>query len=911
MSRAAPSHTQKTQSFNVCRLLSVFLLTAANALAANAASTAAAPGAALVQRDFAARSDRFIQLPAATPGTAPSFHAMVQGRSYAFGSQAIEVRVANQMLRYSFVGGAAVAPDGGVSSPTLYHWLVGPPSTWRTGLHSHSRLRYAQVWPGVDAVFNGVANGLKYHYELQNGVDPSVVKMQIDGADAVQVAADGSLSVRVGQTLLHDAAPTSTQTVGGQVQSVATRYTVTQVATQSWMIGFAFTGLQAGAPLVIDPAWTGASGLVGGNAADQVYAVARDASGNVYACGVTSSNNLPALGAVSGIGTSGTSNNGGDDAFVVRFNANGVPQSVTYLGGNGNESCNGIVVDGSGNMAIAGGTTSTNFPLKSGSSGADPQGRFNTSVAKTRTDRDAFVTALVPAGNALIYSGLIGGSEDDQANAIAVDGSGRIYVTGYSACTTAGGSSCSSSTPFPAVVGPRVTHAVYSGAGRGLDAFVARVNATGSGLDYAGFIGGDGSYEMGMAIQVDASNNAYVAGFTDSGSGLDNPGGFRTSINSRSASPPDPADGFVAKVAADGSALSQFTLLTGTAPTGVAGSGSGGDRALALALDSSGNVVVGGETDSANFPANDAGTQQAAAPQANKGAGMNGFVVGLTSDLQQINGATYVGGSGYTSVEALAADGLVAFAAGTTSAGTGFSTVAQTGLSNAAPGRQDGFLVKLNSRGFTSYTYAGYLGTSANDAVHALSAVPLNGQTTLSVGGMTTASGSTGWANPNSAALAGSSGDANGIVLRIDPFGPPNALAVQGGAGQSTLVSTSFATPLSVRVTDAESLAVSNVVVTFQGPATGASLQQTSYTATTDSNGVATVTVAANAVGGGYNVTASIASLQTPIALTNVPLTSQTITFTSTAPANAVYNGSAYTVTATGGGLRQSCYFHH
>jgi hypothetical protein len=293
------------------------------------------------------------------------------------------------------------------------------------------------------------------------------------------------------------------------------------------------------------------SGFLGGSDYDEGLGIAVDSSGNAYVTGVTFSSDFPAV-----VGPD-TSYNGNCDAFVAKVNPSGMALIYSgFLGGSGDDYGYGIAVDSSGNAYVTGMTQSSNFPTTPGA--------FNTSL---NGYSDAFMVKLNPSGTALVYSGFLGGSGDDYGYGIAVDSSGNAYVTGMTA-----------SSDFPAVVGPDTS---FNG---GKDAFVAKVNPSGTALVYAGFLGGL-DWDSGYGIAVDSSGNAYVTGYTFSS---DFPAvvGPDTSYNGN-------CDAFVAKVNPVGTALVYSGFLGGSYP----------DWGLDIAVDYSGNAYVTGVTASSNFPA--------------------------------------------------------------------------------------------------------------------------------------------------------------------------------------------------------------------------------------------------------------------------------------------------------------------
>jgi hypothetical protein len=843
----------------MCRLL-------ASLAAAVSATVAAAGPQPLAQRELSDRDSRFIEIPSGQAN--PGFRAVAPGKRIAFDESGVQMRLqaaalagnarASATLNYAFDQGARVAPEGLKRSPTVIHWFVGEKSGWLTNLKSYSAISYRGVWPGVDAVFAGDAGGFKYQFEAAPGAKIEAIALVVTGADDVRVNASGALEWTIGLERLVDEAPLAFQPGAAGHDVVPAAYRVERLGANSWRVGFAVADHDRSRALIIDPAWTAFSGLVGGNAADQVYAVARDASGNTFACGITASSDLVSI-------PTGSTPKGGEDAFVAKFDSAGVPQFVAYIGGSGYDVCTGVALDATLRIYLAGGTTSLNFPAV----GADASARFRRTKA---ADRDAFVMRLAPDGATIQYSGFIGGSQDDQANAIAVDSANRAYVTGYSTCTTVTTPGCATAgTAFPAFGGPSTSHGGDTLDGFGLDAFVARVDANGGTLEYAGFIGGNGGIEAGYGIAVGSDFSAYVVGETDSSAGLPSQAGtFRTSINAR---PADPGDGFVAKVAPNGASLSYFTLLTG----GSAGT----DRALAVAVESDNSLIVAGETDSALFPANTAGARVGTGQQATNAGNMDGFVLRLDATAANVTAATYIGGTGFDSATGVASDGTRLFVGGLATPGTLFPTVGTSGLATTRPGLQDGFLASIVRASPGAFAYSGFLGTAANEAIHALTASSDGVTTRLAIGGATTTAGSSGLTNPNTVALSGSAGATNGLVLRIDPFGPPASLLVQSGTPQSATINTAFAVALSLLVKDMDGLPVAGATVTFSAAPVGGATATfaPSATVTTNASGIASVTATANgSAGGPYTVTAQVNLLSALFSLTNTKI-AQSITF--------------------------------
>ncbi len=166
---------------------------------------------------------------------------------------------------------------------------------------------------------------------------------------------------------------------------------------------------------MIDPSVSYATYL-GGTAEDDGYAVAVDASGNAYVTGQTKSTDFPSAKPLQ------ASNGGGFDAFVTELSPTGTLLYSTYIGGSADDSGNAIAVDGAGDVFIAGGTGSSNFPTQG------PLQSFQGVV-------DAYVLELNPTGSALTYSTFLGGTGSDVATGLAIDADGSAYIVGSTTST--------------------------------------------------------------------------------------------------------------------------------------------------------------------------------------------------------------------------------------------------------------------------------------------------------------------------------------------------------------------------------------------------------------------------------------------------------------------------------------------
>src|SRR5215204_4399649 len=426
------------------------------------------------------------------------------------------------------------------------------PAKWQKGLPTHGELLYGGLWPGIDMAVRGEGGNLKYEFHLKPGSSVEDVRLAYRGADGLKVGAGGELLVQTSQGVLKDAAPVSYQLIGGERVPVESRYRLTGDGGYGFWVG----AYDPSYPLVIDPGLDYSTFLGEGHIDAGLGIAVRD--GNAYVTGFTSTVNYPTTP-----GAYDRTYNSSTDAFVTKLNASGSALVYsTFLGGTNHDEGLGIAVDGTDRVYVTGVTRSVDYPTTSSALDTTKNG-FS----------DAFVTKLNASGSALAYSTFLGGTSDDAGRGIAVR-EGRAYVTGQT-----------TSADYPTTPGAfDTTHNGNS------DAFVTKLNASGSGLVYSTFLGGT-SYEIGAGIAVQ-DGMAYVTGQTESADFPTTTGAFDTTHNGFS-------DAFVTKLNASGSELTYSTFLGGT--SGDVGLGTSGEVGLGIAVRE-GRAYVTGQTTSADYP---------------------------------------------------------------------------------------------------------------------------------------------------------------------------------------------------------------------------------------------------------------------------------------------------------------------
>ena len=426
-----------------------------------------------------------------------------------------------EQFSVNFEGANLVAPTGTDQATTTFNYLVGDQSQWHTNVPTYQQVAYDGLYAGIDLVTWGQRDSLKYEFHVAPGADYQQIRIHYDGIEGLSVDAQGVLHVQTALGELTDEAPVIYQVIGGQQVAVAGQFKLLDADTYTFTVTGSYDPTRE---LVIDPnlAW---STYLGGNGNDWGKGIAVDAAGNAYVTGQTESGNFPTTA-----GAFDTTYNGDCDAFVAKLNASGSGLVYsTYLGGGNSDTGLGIAVDAAGNVYVTGETESGNFPTTAGA--------FDT----TDSGGDAFVAKLNASGSGLVYSTYLGGSGRNLGYGIAVDAAGNAYVTGWTDCSD-----------FPTTAGAFDT--TYSGSR--YNAFVAKLNASGSGLVYSTYLGGSGR-DQGLSIAVDAAGNAYVTGQTESSDFPTTAGAFDTTYQGGD-------DAFVAKLNASGSGLVYSTYLGGS-----------------------------------------------------------------------------------------------------------------------------------------------------------------------------------------------------------------------------------------------------------------------------------------------------------------------------------------------------------
>jgi uncharacterized protein (TIGR03437 family) len=448
-------------------------------------------------------------------------------------------------VKMKMVGGRVNAQTEGVDklASTSNYFIGNKPAEWRTAVPHYGRVRYKNVYPGIDVVYYSTDRRLEYDFVLAPGADPGRIELAYEGADRMRVEGNGDLVLEVNGRSIRQIRPRIFQVVNGQQQEIAGSYRL----RDGNRVEFALARYDRNRELVIDPVLQ-YSTYLGLEGYDAGVAVATDQNGDILITGVTNSTRFPTS-------QKAQQNPGGDsDAFIAKFSAAGQLVWMSYLGGFKNEIGRNIAVDQTGAAYVVGYTESDNFPIKNG-----PYQQFGGVF-------DAFVAKISPDGQQFLFSTYIGGSDYDDAFGIALDADNNAYVTGQTV-----------SFDFP------VRSAFQTGpAGGGGDVFVTKLATTRSNVFYSTYVGGNG-VDGGTGIAIDTAGNAYVTGGTTSS--------IFPVMSPIQGTMRGVQDAFLFKLNPTGNSLAYSTFL----------GGAGEDAGFRVAVDAQGSPYLYGYTKSTDF----------------------------------------------------------------------------------------------------------------------------------------------------------------------------------------------------------------------------------------------------------------------------------------------------------------------
>jgi hypothetical protein len=642
------------------------------------------------------------------------------------------------VVRMNLAGANTQAATAGVDRlPGKTNYFIGNnPALWHRNIPQFARVRYAQVYPGVDLMYYGNQGRLEYDFLVAPGADPQRIALHFEGASGVRLDEKGDLVLTTREGPVQFQSPRVYQTVAGKRRSIPARYELQGPEQVAFSLG-AYDRSQA---LVIDPVlsfstYLGGSGSEGcsaitGTVTAGCPAIALDSGSNIYVAGPTTSTDFPIPSGGTEPTLTGTAN-----VFVTKFaNSGTVLSYTTYIGGSGTDTTAGLAVDSGFDAFVAGTTTSTDFPNVNG-----------LTVSSLSPGKHAFVAEVKPDGSGLAYSTYLAGSGTETASGLALNAKGQAFVTGVT-----------TSPDYPVTLGSFQTTPKAT-----TQFFLSEIDSTlpgASSLVYSTYFGGgypSNGQAVGGGVAVDTTGNVYITGGTNfqhlgcavnSPTCLDFPliNSYQGCLDSAPGVLNCPTnvtamDAFVAEInplAQPGNQLIYSTYL----------GGSGDDIGYGVSVDSSLSAYVTGSTNSTDFgfvPLSGSGVFQPCldAPS-NPGTCPTGvtatdaFVAKIgapcmgtdcTSTSVTFAYFSYLGGTGNDVGLGIGADALGgAWVTGWTNSGD-FHTL--NAFQSSPGGATDAFLSRIDT-GATSATAtshsSSYLGGSGNDRGTSIAVNPQN-----------------------------------------------------------------------------------------------------------------------------------------------------------------------------------------
>ena len=473
------------------------------------------------------------------------------------------------------------------------YFIGNNPSQWQKDVPNFDKIRLCNLYNGIDLVYYGNRNGIKYDFVVKPGADLSQILLAYDFGDdydnaRISLNEDGELVITTPLGDIIERKPYCYQEINSKKQEREARYVIVDEESNSFT--FRIEEYSINYPLFIDPAIV-YSTFLGGSTEDAGIDITVDNSGFAYITGLTLASTYPTTS-----GAFDESFNERDcDVVVTKLNPSGTELVYsTFIGGSGWDEGRGITIDSSGCVYITGWTKSNDYPTTPGA--------FDESY--NSGEIDAFVTKLNASGSELVYSTFLGGDGDDYGWGEALDESGYVYVTGYTR-----------SNDYPTTPG-----AFDESFNNGWDVFITKLNTAGTELAYSTYVGGSDD-DYGWAIDIDDSGCAYITGYTSSSTFPITPGAFDISHNGE-------IDVFVTKLNTTGTELVYSTFI----------GGSDGDYAWPIEVDDYGCAYISGYTRSSTYP-----TTPGALDEHYSG-GWDVFVTKLNTSGTGLEYSTFLGG---------------------------------------------------------------------------------------------------------------------------------------------------------------------------------------------------------------------------------------------------------------------------
>ena len=499
-----------------------------------------------------------------------------------------------EIVRMKLIGANKASKVVGLNklSGVINYFIGNDSKKWHTNIPTYEKVAYKNIYSGIDLVYYGNQERLEYDLVVAPGVDPNKIRIKFDGIKKAKLDKEGNINLIALKGSIQQFKPKIYQIVLGVKKEIKGNY----ILGSNNEIAFNIEKYDQNRPLVIDPEIVFATYFGSSISSEAGPSITTDIMGNVYISGHADLEIVPpftdfpiSAEAFQGVPT-GTRSYDVQNPFVSKFDPSGNLIYSTFLGGVnsfglGGESARDIACDAEGNAYVTGITNTTDFPITEGAFQSMFKGNYSWNPY------EIFVSKLSSDGSSLIYSTYIGSRSSDISNCIEVDTLGNAYIAGES---QAGFSANHPERNFPTTPG------VIQPSPTGQDAFILKVNPTGTGLVYSTFLGGqmtgtNTNLTEVVDIAIDEQGNLYATGWTESEDLPVTPGVFQPQKKGKK-------DAFVAKLNSDASQLLYLTYLGGSEDEREGGSDLYNKTSFGIQVDMLGNAYVAGLTHSPNFP---------------------------------------------------------------------------------------------------------------------------------------------------------------------------------------------------------------------------------------------------------------------------------------------------------------------
>ncbi len=439
-----------------------------------------------------------------------------------------------QVITYNF-SGANFGGSTQDSRPAPFYdnyYLGNDPSKWKGEVYAIGQTRLPNFLPGVDMIYEGGTDAIKYTLELAPNINPSTIQAEIEGADKITLLKNGKLNIQHRFGIIHESKPVAWQIVDEKRIEVKVEFTL-----NGNKLSYTLGNYDPNYPLVIDPSLNFSS--FSGSTADNWGSTATpDSQGNVFGGGIVFAAGYPTTTGAYDNSYNGVPGITTVDVAITKFTSNGTSLLYsTYLGGASSEFPSSMVCGANNELYVLGFTGSSNFPMVGGYDMTYGGGAAFVKYTMNYNGSDIFIARFNANGTAILSSTYLGGSQNDGINdfsanynygdsyrgEISLDANYNVYIT-----------SCTLSSNFPTVGSGGQS---FQG---NQSAVAVKLNQSLSNVLWSRYLSGNGS-DAGMSIQIASDGSVYVAGGSNSPS-MGFSGGV-SSVNSGGL-----ADGFVMKL---------------------------------------------------------------------------------------------------------------------------------------------------------------------------------------------------------------------------------------------------------------------------------------------------------------------------------------------------------------------------